>query len=92
MNLRQAEEQARQKLQSALPAPRPGGIRPTEALWALLALALSISHLLRDDASEERSRCQKVQEQHAKNLTTLLDRGGVLYVGGEPVSLCRRKS
>ena len=97
----EAEAQATQKLHVALPEERPGGIRKRAFLWVVLFLVSAWLYLDRDAYRdqlilEERSRqiakCKAVQDQHARNLTTLLDRGGVLFVDGEAVTTCRRKS
>ena len=95
------QAQASAKLSLALPAETPGGIRKREILWVVLFLVSAWLYLDRDAYRdqmilEERSRqiakCKAVQDQHARNLTTLLDRGGVLFVDGEAVTTCRRKS
>ena len=95
------QAQASQKLSLALPEERPGGIRKVEFVWLSLFAVLLGWHLLDKDVEidrkvvEERekqvAKCQAVQDQHARNLATLLDRGGVLFVGGEAVTTCRRK-
>lgn len=95
------QAQASAKLSLALPAETPARIRNREVLWAVLFLLCAWLYLDRDAYRdqlilEERSRqiakCKAVQDQHARNLTTLLDRGGVLFVGDEVVTTCRRKS
>ncbi|HEU4344786.1 MAG TPA: hypothetical protein VFU31_24825 [Candidatus Binatia bacterium] len=95
------EAKAAQKLHAALPAKQPDGIRKREFLYALVFIGLAWMYLDRDSYTdqliiEERraqiAKCRAIQDQHARNLTTLLDRGGILYVNGDPVTLCRRKS
>ena len=94
------QAQASAKLSLALPTETPARIRNREILWMVLFLLCAWLYLDRDAYRdqlilEERSRqvakCQRVQEQHARNLTTLLDRGGILFVGGEAVTTCRRQ-
>ena len=52
-DLELAEAQAAQKLHAALPADKPTGIRPMEAVWALIALFLFMSWLERSDVSQD---------------------------------------
>ena len=52
-SLRQAEELAAAKLYAALPADKPAGIRPMEAVWILLACFLFMSWLEKSDVSQD---------------------------------------
>ena len=71
------EEQASAKLSLELPADKPAGIRPMEALWILIALVLFLMHLESSDVStyvvaEKKNECQLAKEQAAHYATALV--------------------
>ena len=47
------QAKAAAKLYAAPPADKPDGIRPMEAVWALIALALFSAHLQSSDVSDQ---------------------------------------
>ena len=74
------QEQHNEKLNVALPADKPAGIRPMECVWFLIALALFLAHFEKSDVSHQviaekaqLAECKTRVRQYATALTTLLN-------------------
>ena len=77
-DLAASEAQAAQKLHAALPADKPAGIRPMEAVWFLIAAVLFLMHLESSDVStyviaEKKNECRLAKEQAAHYATALVN-------------------